>query len=158
MATLYKRATPAQYKLLRVVEGAVLNTFDAHGLPREPVMARSIAKRAAGTLSACWPEVLAAASLPSERSGVAPVLQPSARSAQVSLHAAHLAKRRTVGPLSVKAATSRGASKLSRRSPLMRLWRQLSVQMRDIHRSGNVERYKAYQDVLKAIAELQRET
>lgn len=39
----------------------------------------------------------------------------------------------------------------------MRLWRQLSVQMRDIHRSGNVERYKAYQDVLKAIAELQRD-
>lgn len=158
MATLYKRATPAQYKLLRVVEGAVLNTFDAHGLPREPVMARSIAKRAAGTLSACWPEVLAAASLPSERSGLQ-LVQPSARSAQVSLpiDAAHLAKRRSVGPLSDSAATRRGASKLSRRSPLTRLWRQLSVQMRDIHRSGNVERYKAYQDVLKAIAELQRD-
>lgn len=37
MATLYKRATAAQQRILRVVEGAVLNVADAHGFPRDIV-------------------------------------------------------------------------------------------------------------------------
>src|SRR5260370_35193289 len=68
MAPLYKRASPAQRRILRVVEGAVLNAADAHGRPRDRYIARSIAKRAAGTLTASWPEVLAARSLlPSDK-------------------------------------------------------------------------------------------
>lgn len=53
MASLYKRATPAQAKVLRAVEGAVHNAAHAH--PEFIIsdrFARSIAKRAAGTISA----------------------------------------------------------------------------------------------------------
>jgi hypothetical protein len=53
MASLYKRATPAQTKVLRAVEGAVHNAAHAH--PEFIIsdrFARSIAKRATGTISA----------------------------------------------------------------------------------------------------------
>lgn len=61
MTSLYKRATPSQARVLRIIEGAVKNTTDAHpGLEIRPHHRRSIAKRAAGTLTAQWPEVLAA--------------------------------------------------------------------------------------------------
>lgn len=55
MATLSKRASPLQEKLLRMIEGAVRNTMHAHpGLPLDDRMARSISKRAAGAISAQW--------------------------------------------------------------------------------------------------------
>jgi hypothetical protein len=60
MASLYKRATPFQVRLLRAVEGAVHNTAHAH--PEFLItdkFARSIAKRAAGTISAQMPGSLA---------------------------------------------------------------------------------------------------
>ena len=54
MASLYKRANAQQRRILRIVEGAVKNAADHH--PEftcfSPQLARSIAKRAAGTLSA----------------------------------------------------------------------------------------------------------
>lgn len=61
MATLYKRANARQQQILRVVEGAVRNASSAHPEehPISPRMARSIAKRAAGTLTALWQDVLA---------------------------------------------------------------------------------------------------
>lgn len=62
MTTLSKRATPHQARVLRMIEGAVKNALDAHPdyatMPRDK-LARSIAKRAAGTLTAAWPEMLA---------------------------------------------------------------------------------------------------
>jgi hypothetical protein len=61
MSTLCKRATPAQAVMLKMIEGAVKNAMDAHpdwSIDRR--FAKSIAKRSAGTLSAQWPEVLAA--------------------------------------------------------------------------------------------------
>ena len=61
MASLYARATPSQRRVLRIVEGAIKNACDAH--PHQHVdrkFARSIAKRAAGTISAQWPELLSA--------------------------------------------------------------------------------------------------
>lgn len=65
MTTLSKRATPRQTKVLRIIEGAVLNAGHAHPEWKiSPVMARSIAKRASGTLTAAWPDVLAGVSLP----------------------------------------------------------------------------------------------
>src|ERR1700761_6582133 len=60
MATLWKRATPSQYMMLRIIAGAVLNVQDHHGMVREQRFARSVAKRAVGTLTAQWPDVLAA--------------------------------------------------------------------------------------------------
>jgi len=61
MATLSKRATPAQTQLFRIIEGAVKNATDAHpGWDIDPRFASSIAKRAVGTVTAVWPELLAA--------------------------------------------------------------------------------------------------
>lgn len=56
MATLYKRANPLQKKLLKMVEGAVKNTYHAHPTGVLDIIdmdkfARSVAKRAVGTIS-----------------------------------------------------------------------------------------------------------
>lgn len=64
MTTLYRRATPQQRRVLRIVEGAVRNAAHAHGLTLPPRFARSVAKRAAGTLTAQWPDALAPRHLP----------------------------------------------------------------------------------------------
>lgn len=49
-----------QERLLRIVRGAVKNAADAHPRWRiDPRFGYSVAKRAAGTLMAQWPEVLA---------------------------------------------------------------------------------------------------
>ena len=56
MSTLAKRANPAQVRLMRIVAGAVKNVADCHPDWRfRPEFARSIAKRAVGTISAAWP-------------------------------------------------------------------------------------------------------
>lgn len=68
MATLYKRASRIQMRMLRIIEGAVRNTLDAHpdiciydeqGPIDHNRFARSIAKRAVGTLSSQLDDVLA---------------------------------------------------------------------------------------------------
>lgn len=68
MSTLSKRATPLQLQMLRIIEGAVKNAFDAHPELIGLVLlddrtierfARSVAKRAVGTLSAQMPWSLA---------------------------------------------------------------------------------------------------
>lgn len=52
MSSLYKRANPVQKRMLRIVEGAVLNALDAHPeIKDRNRFARSVAKRAVGTLS-----------------------------------------------------------------------------------------------------------
>jgi len=62
MATLAKRATPSQAMVMRMVAGAVRTTAKVHPnwTLADPRTARSIAKRAAGTLTSQWREVLAA--------------------------------------------------------------------------------------------------
>lgn len=54
MSTLSKRATPLQLQMLRIIEGAVINAHHAHPEPDITIecFARSVAKRAVGTLSA----------------------------------------------------------------------------------------------------------
>lgn len=85
MVSLYKRATPSQAAILRIVEGAIRNTQHAHPeLEISPQHRRSISKRAAGTLTAQMPEVLAA-SKPSESGGVKPVSSRRCRSYQVAI-------------------------------------------------------------------------
>lgn len=70
MTSLYNRASPPQARVLRIIEGAIKNAADAHDEIRvSPRHRRSIAKRAAGTLTAQWPDVLAA----SRRSGSLPM-------------------------------------------------------------------------------------
>lgn len=61
MVSLYNRANARQWRVLRIIEGAVKNVYDHHkDFKYSPRLARSIAKRAAGTLTAAWPDVLAA--------------------------------------------------------------------------------------------------
>lgn len=61
MVSLYKRATPAQAMMLRIIEGAVKNAADAHPeFVLTDRIARSIAKRATGTLTAHLGQALAA--------------------------------------------------------------------------------------------------
>lgn len=60
MVTLWKRATPSQYYMLRAIAGAVRNAAHAHAMELPLSFARSVAKRATGTLTAQWPDVLAA--------------------------------------------------------------------------------------------------
>ena len=60
MTTLANRATPAQHRIMRVIQGACINAGHAHPQAgMTPSFARSIAKRATGTLSALSPGVLA---------------------------------------------------------------------------------------------------
>ena len=61
MTSLYIRATPRQAKVLKIIEGAVRNADHVHGWNLPAKAPKSIAKRAAGTLTAAWPGVLAEA-------------------------------------------------------------------------------------------------
>lgn len=134
MSSLYNRATPRQTKVLRIVEGAVINAAHAHPAWKfDPRMARSIAKRAAGTLTAAWPEVLAAPQAPPDRSG------ESATDTQ-TIRGFNYGKRR------------RGASQLPRRTPLSGLHIAIGRLAGDARRAGDTERHDAYVTVLKLIA------
>lgn len=84
MSNLYARANSRQERVLRIVEGAVINAGHAH--PAKAVdarMARSIAKRATGTLTAAWPDVLATPMALSEKPKVALLTADGARAASV---------------------------------------------------------------------------
>lgn len=140
MTSLYKRASPSQVRILRAVEGAVKNAADGHPsyiLPKS--FARSVAKRAAGTLTAQWPEVLAAGvTASSDRVGADIFQTARPRSAQ--------AKKRA----------GRGSSHLLRRSPLPALWKALAAQIRPLRESGQSTKADAFVEVLKLIATIQR--
>jgi len=137
MATLYNRAGPSQRRILRIVEGAVKNACDAHGFRGAPHnFARSVAKRAAGTLSAQWPEVLAA-EMPSDRAK-AENLRPASPSF------ANPAKR-----------AKRGAAQLSSRTPpstFKKLYTRLGIMAGMARKSGNQERADAIADALRVVA------
>ena len=137
MSSLYKRATPPQARILRIVEGAVKNAADAHpnyGIDRR--FCRSVAKRAAGTLTAQWPEVLAAK--PSDKP-VGVIVRTSQRLA------ADPGKPRVRGP-----------SELTRRSPLRLLHVELGILACKAKHDGNAERFAAIADCLRAVARLEK--
>lgn len=139
MTSLYKRATPSQARILRAVEGAVKNAAHAHTcdtLPRN--FARSVAKRAAGTLAAQWPDVLAAR-----------FDEPSGRSGAGISGAGRQRWAKPAKPI------GRGSSHVLRRSPLPALWKALAAQIRPLKESGQHEKAAAFVEVLKMIATLQ---
>jgi len=144
MVTLYKRATLSQRKILRMVEGAVKNA--GHGHPDWMVtdsMARSIAKRAAGTLSSQLDAVLAVSSplekgTPSDRAEVSPVARPGPRSAQPAK------------------PNERGASQVSRRSPLVLLQNRVWAMMFEARMMGRAESEQTCVEVLRIIADLRK--
>ncbi len=160
MVTLAKRATPSQARILRIVEGAVLNASDAHAKPRDEQFARSIAKRATGTLTAQWPDVLAANSRP-PKSG--PAADGKCRACERRKHAALRRVRRERVRLNNGAAADRlpsaaqGApSQFNRRRPLLELWNRLKREMWVIRRSGDQAKYNAYVHLLRMIHALHK--
>lgn len=135
MSTLSKRATPSQRRIMRAVEGAVRNVAHVHPAWNLPdTAARSIAKRAAGTLSAQWLDVLAATRpSPSDRAGEDSLMPSRPLSA-------HLRKR-----------AGRGAPSLSKRSPLSLIKTKLGIMAGDARRAGEAIRLEALADALRVI-------
>jgi hypothetical protein len=144
MATLYKRATPRQAMVLGIVEGAVKNEAHAHGRKIDPRQARSIAKRAAGTLIAAWPSVLASPAGWSDSDshkvphGVAGVVSVSTRSTGRSFI------NRPGDALTT----------LDWRIPIRRIAAAIGAETGNAKRLGNAEREAALIDVLRLLAEV----
>lgn len=141
MSTLYKRATPQQHRILRAVEGAVRNAGHAH--PEYKIdrrFARSAAKRAAGTLTAQWPEVLAAK--PGSNG------QPSDKPGRKELsdfgrhRPAHLVMRSGQGAVAL----------VYGRAQLRKLHDEVSSHIRAAKRADNKERVAALVEVCRMIA------
>jgi hypothetical protein len=142
VVSLYKRATPPQAKVLRMIEGAVKNAADAHpGVTVSGTFARSVAKRAAGTLTAQWPDVLAArCRVPSERAGAdSPAIRSVRCCAQI-----------------VKDGNRGGRRTSLRRSPLSRRFRiELGILAREARRVGNADRETAFVEALRLLAKFE---
>ncbi len=139
MASLYKRATPAQRLVLRMVAGAVKNAAHHHpewGLPE--YAARSIAKRAAGTLTAQWPEVLAMSSTSSD-SAVDVTCLTSQPLPGRSLHRA-----------------GRGALTRGQRTPLSKVKIRLGIMAGEARRAGDTARFEALADALRVVASVEK--
>lgn len=124
----------AHVRVYRAVHGAVVNT--AHGHPKWTLtreMARSIAKRATGTLTAEWPDVLAARQVPSEAN------DPSYGGCWP--------------PRRVTTARRAGERRVTpRRSPSRLAWKELSILCGEAKRAGQVERAEALVEAPRIIA------
>ena len=160
MVTLAKRATPAQVRILKIVEGAVLNAYDAHRTPRDTWLARSVAKRAAGTLSAQWPEVLAVNSrLPAKGTSI----PARCRACERRGHLIRLSARRehaTFVTGNVKGSNHsarREPPQLLRRLPLLLLWDKIKREMWHIKRLEDTAKIQAHIYLLKMINDLHHE-
>ena len=137
MTTLAKRATPRQAVVMRIVAGAVRNAAHAHpkwNIP--PKAANSIAKRAAGTLTAGWPDVLAA---------------PRASSEQGSPHSWG-AGSASCGHVATAGDRERGIAEP--RSPLVHLHNAVGSMAAEAKRTMQFDRHAALVDVLRLIVRI----
>ena len=135
-------------RILRIIEGAIKNVSDAHGLKFDGSFARSVAKRACGTLSSQIEDVLAATT-------------PSGK-AQRDNRGTHAPnwRRQTVSspsPQSNKAKKGRASAEM-RRAPLRRLEGQISSQLRAIKVAGDIAKAEAWIEILRMIAKLKEES
>lgn len=137
MTSLYKRASIRQRRVLRIIEGAVRNAAHAHPeCNLLPTFARSVAKRATGTLTAQWPDVLA---LPREASD----------SANAKLHGG---ARAPDGDIGFHRLSGRGGShRISGRPSFRRLHLALGRLAGDARRAGNMDRYAGLVDALRMV-------
>lgn len=135
MTTLRHRATPEQLRIMRAVDGAVRNV--AHHHPewiRDTRAAGSIAKRAAGTLTAPRREALASATqAPSDSEG------------------GNYNRPRTSG-FKVRHEAAGARQTFAWRAPFYLLHRAIGAAAGDARRCGEHVRAKALIDVLRAIA------
>ena len=133
--------SPAQVRIFRAVVGAVKNAADGH--PKkwkfDKTFARSIAKRATGTLVSQWPEL--GAPPPSDRAeSLRPDSQPRT--------AATLPRGRCARGVSVGAKSSK---RRPRRSPLKFLHNRIGNMAGAAKHAGQTERFEALRDVLRLI-------
>lgn len=149
MASLYNRATPSQARILRIVEGACINAKDAHpGIQIDRRFARSVAKRAAGTLSAQWADVLAAG-LGQPSDGAAG--DPSGPARRDYSHTKTGNRNRSIS----KADQGKRPSLLAGRFPLARLHKKVAALIKPAKIAGQTERVEALIAVCRMIAALQ---
>lgn len=138
MTSIVRRATPSQQSIMRAVIGAVKNALDAHpGYVPPKWLANSVAKRAAGTLTAGWPDVLAARDSASSERGRA-VAASTLRLPRLSC---------------CKRKARRGPSLAIRRAPLVSA---LARPLRRLKQEDPV-RAEIYIEVLRLIYRLSRE-
>ena len=136
MASLYKRASASQALILRIVEGACKNVCDIHPeLEIPPKFRRSIAKRAAGTISAQWSELLARGRQPVSARALLRVVMRRVRRSQISMAAS--GERIPMTPF-----------------PAQRLIKEISRPLKELRAAGEFEKVEAYITVLKKIDEL----
>lgn len=140
MSTLLKRSTPPQFRMLRAIAGAVDNAAHAHKLEIPRHFAHSVAKRATGTLTAQWPEVLAATADNRRQEGLR----------------ARLTTRRPRGDHSDGDHSKGGRLGLLRRSPIRALWKRFAAGMWRF-KHGPPEIYAAHVRILKLLDQAQRE-
>ena len=121
---------------MRMIEGACRNARHAHpNWDFDPRLEKSIAKRATGTLTAGWAEVLAA--------------KPSVSVAEQLPSGDGPQERKPLGPTSVKPAQRaiglRGRTRL--------IHNRIRAMAGEARRAGNIERLNALADVLRLFAE-----
>lgn len=140
MATIYHRANPSQARIMRAVEGAVRNAAHSHpGWRFDHRFAKSVAKRAAGTLTAEWPDVLAARLARRQAKRLSQLSQGTASGESV-IRAPQRAPRR--------------GFHLTEAAPLKSLWRKLS-RMAGASKHEPA-RLAAIVEILRLVAALQR--
>jgi hypothetical protein len=140
MATLWNRATPSQYRMLRAIAGAVRNAAHAHQIDITKNFARSVAKRATGTLTAQWPDVLAVTSLRRQNGSRDRLVSRDPRGSD-------LRKGRSEG----------AGLRLLRLAPIRFVWKRYAAGMWKVKHEGSPEEYAAHVRILKLLDEAQRE-
>lgn len=142
MTSIARRATPAQAMIMKMVKGAVVNAMDSHpGWPCDPRLATSIAKRAAGTLTAQWPDVLAAEKRPSETADARPTSAPLPGTSDPA----------------TRPGEGAASSMTRRRASLRYLHNAVGALAGHAQHAGQYERQRALVDVLRMIAALENE-
>lgn len=135
MATLWNRASGPQYRMLKIVAGAVMNAAHAHpGRQIDERFARSVSKRAVGTISAQWVELLAAPSAAPSGAGRDKLKNALRRKAQLR----RLCKR---GP----------AKGYNSWPPLAFAVKRIAGEAGRARRDGNLERERAMVEMLRII-------
>jgi hypothetical protein len=135
MTTLSKRSTPSQAKVFRIIEGAIYDAINGH--PNwiiDKRFIKSVSKRAVGTLTSQWPEVLATS------------------------HATEVKIKITQRP-DWRAGERRRALSALRQLPEPRYMKairnMIGYEAGEARRVGNIEREKAFVEVLKLMDQQQ---
>lgn len=156
MTTLYKTATPPQRALLRIIEGAVMNAahvHQGHGVTR--TFARSVAKRAVGTLSAQFAEVLATDAARAHR----------LKSRQVrARRASNKTGRKTTGrsdrhqnaDLVMRAGRVSRTGSFNPRHPCRRIFNEIARRIGPAKREGKTERVETLIEIARIVDQMRK--